>query len=201
MRKLDISTAAATWFLCVCPGLAGAVTDDDLLSAASNNAEWLTYGRTYDSTRFSPLSEIKPANVNRLRPVWAFSTGGQLGGLEATPLVHDGVIYTSADYARVFAIDARTGVMKWSYEPEYDDALEAKLCCGPVNRGLAIYGDLVYVTTLDARLVAFNKDTGEIAWESKFGDWQASYTGTGAPLVVKGQVIVGHAGAEYGVRG
>lgn len=180
---------------------AGTVADKDLLSADSNSNEWLMYGRTYDSQRFSPLAQITPANVSRLRPEWAFSTGGQLGGLEATPLIHDGVLYISADYARVFAVDARTGTTKWSYESKYDDALEAKLCCGPVNRGLAIFGDLVYVATLDAKLVALDKDTGAVVWEKVFGDWRASYVSTGAPLVVKGKVIVGHAGAEYGVRG
>jgi alcohol dehydrogenase (cytochrome c) len=179
---------------------AGAVDDNDLLNAAGNTGEWLNYGRTYDNHRFVPLAQITPENVAKLRPVWAFSTG-TLGGLEATPLVHDGVLYTSADNSRVYAIDARTGVMKWRYEPEYDEELPTKLCRGPVNRGVALYGDLIYVATLDAQLVALNKDSGEVVWTKTIGDWKAGYTATAAPLIVKGKIIVGIAGAEYGVRG
>lgn len=194
-----VLAALATALVAITP--AGAVTDEELLRADANTGEWLTYGRTYSNQRFSPLTGITPANVAKLRPVWAFSTGGKLGGVEATPLMADGVLYISADYSRVFALDARSGVSKWSYEPEYPDGLEAKLCCGPVNRGVALYDDKVFVTTLDARLVALDQATGKVVWERTFADWQASYTATAAPLIVKGKVIVGHAGAEYGVRG
>ncbi len=182
-------------------GQAKPVTTEDLLQADSNRAEWLMYGRDYHNQRFSPLTEITPQNVAKLRPVWAFSTGGKFGGLEATPLLRDGVLYFSADYARVFAIDARTGVMLWTYEPKYDPGLDAMLCCGPINRGVALKEDHVFVETLDARLVALNRADGTVAWEQKVGDWQAGITATVAPLVVKDHVIAGMSGGEYGARG
>lgn len=130
---------------------AGPVTTDDLLKAQDNTAEWLMYGRDYRNWRYSPLTELTPQNVAQLRPVWTMSTGGQLGGLEATPLFRDGVLYFSADYARVFAIDARSGNIVWHYEPEYDQGLNAVLCCGPIHRGVAIKDDLIYVAQLDAK--------------------------------------------------
>ena len=133
---------------------AAPVTTEDLLNAQDNAAEWLMYGRDYRNQRFSPLDQITPDNVKDLRPVWAFSTGGTLAGLEATPLMRDGVLYFSTDYSRVFALDARTGTMLWSFEPEYEEGLETILCCGPVNRGVALKDDLVFVNTLDARLFA-----------------------------------------------
>ena len=179
----------------------GPVTADELLAAQSNAGEWLMYGRNYLNQRYSPLEHLTPANVAGLEPVFAYSTGGKLGGLEATPLYRDGVLYFSADYARVFAIDARTGTLKWMWEPEYEDGLEAVLCCGPVNRGLAMHGDKVFVGTLDARLVALDMADGGVAWEQRLEDWKAAYTSTGAPLVIGDKVITGVAGAEFGIRG
>ncbi len=177
------------------------VSSDALLQAQDNGGEWLMYGRNYLNQRYSPLDKITKENVSQLKPVFGYSTGGKFAGLEATPLFHDGTLYFTADYARVFALDARTGTVKWYWEPEYEDGLEAVLCCGPVNRGLAISGDKVYVGTLDARLVALNIKDGSVAWEKKIDEWQNAYASTGAPLVVKGKVIVGIAGAEYGMRG
>ena len=102
------------------------VTSDDLLKAQDNSKEWLTYGRDYRNWRFSPqLSEITPDNASKLSPVWAMSTGGQFGGLEATPLFRDGVLYFTADYARTFAVDAKSGNILWHYEPEYGDGFNA----------------------------------------------------------------------------
>lgn len=197
-RLSAVAFAAAA--LAGAPADARPVTADDLLKADANAAEWLMYGRTYSNWRFSPLARITPKNVGRLRPVWTFSTGS-LDGLEGTPLVHDGKIYFSADHARVFALDARTGRRLWQYAPAEPEGLGTILCCGPVNRGLALRDDLVYVQTLDARLVALNADTGAVVWEQALGDWKAGVSSTGAPLVVKDLVISGIAGAEYGVRG
>ena len=177
------------------------VTTEELVNADANRAEWLMYGRTYDNQRFSPLTEITPANVSEMTPVWAFSTGGKFAGLEGTPLFRDGVLYVSADYARVFAIDARTGMVKWKYVPEYEEGLDAVVCCGPSNRGLALKDDFVFVETLDARLVALNTSDGTVAWETRIADWRLGIASTGAPLVVKDHVIVGTAGGEFGVRG
>jgi len=200
-RTMPIAAIMLSATLTSSPGQAKPVTTEDLLNAGSNHSEWLMYGRDYLNQRFSPLTEITPENVAKLRPVWAFSTGGKFGGLEATPLFRDGVLYFSADYARVFAIDARTGVMLWTYEPQYDPGLDAMLCCGPINRGLALKDDHVFVETLDARLVALNRADGTVAWEQKVGDWQSGITATVAPLVVKDHVIAGMSGGEYGARG
>ena len=184
------------------PGRAAPVTPESLLNAQKNPGEWVLYGGDYRAQRYSALGEITPANVGQLRPVWTLSTGGKLGGLEATPLYHDGVLYFSADYSRVFAVDARTGTMLWRYEPKYEDGLDAMLCCGPINRGVALLGDKVYVATLDARLVALNAKDGSVAWEQKIDDWKHGVTSeTGAPFVMKGHVIIGISGGEYGVRG
>jgi len=183
------------------PAKAGPVTTDDLLNAQGNSAEWLMYGRDYRNQRYSPLDGINKQNAGHLKPVFAFSIGGKLGGLEATPLFRDGVLYFSADYARVFAVDARTGTRIWTWEPEYETGLDAVLCCGPVNRGLAMKDDLVYVATLDARLVALDRKTGAVTWQQTIDDWHNAYSSTGAPLVVGDKVIAGVAGAEFGIRG
>ena len=119
---------------------AGPVTANDLLNAQDNAKEWLTYGRDYRNWRYSPLTEITPENASKLSPVWAMSTGGQFGGLEATPLFRDGVLYFTADYARTFAVDAKSGNILWRYEPEYGDGFNAVLCCGPIHRGVALDG-------------------------------------------------------------
>jgi alcohol dehydrogenase (cytochrome c) len=177
------------------------VTAEDLVKAQENAGEWLMYGRDYRNWRYSPLSEITPQNVDRLKPAWAMSTGGQFGGLEATPLFRDGVLYFTADYGRVFAVDAKTGNIIWRYEPEYDQGFNAVLCCGPIHRGLAIVDDLVISARLDARLMAFNRTDGKVVWETKIDDWKNGVTTNSAPLVVKDHVIIGVSGGEYGVRG
>jgi glucose dehydrogenase len=200
MKHLRSLMAASVAALLGMPALAAGPTDSDLVKASGNNREWLIYGRTYDNQRFSPLTGITPANVRNLRPVWAASLG-TLDGLEATPLVHEGVIYVTAAYAQVSALDARNGRLMWRFVPEQPEGLGTILCCGPVNRGVAIYGDLVYVLTLDAKLVALNRRDGKPAWTQTIGDWKAGISATGAPYVVKGMVIAGMAGGEYGARG
>jgi alcohol dehydrogenase (cytochrome c) len=196
-RALPLALTALAW-----TGItwAAPVTTDDLLKAAGNSTDWLIYGRTYDNQRFSPLAQITPGNAGQLRPVFAYSVGS-LDGLEATPIVREGVLYFSAAYAQVHAVDARNGRRIWRYAPSVPEGLGTVLCCGPINRGLAIKGDLIHVLTLDARLIALNRADGSVAWEQTIGDWKAGVTATGAPLVVKDHVIVGVAGAEYGVRG
>jgi len=201
LHKLPIIACMIAAGLAAGNATAADVDDKALLEAQSNAGEWLMYGRNYLNQRFSPLDKITKDNAAGLKPVFAFSTGGKVAGLEATPLFHDGTLYFSADYARVFAIDARTGVRKWSYEPKYDDGFESVLCCGPINRGVALWKDKIYVGTLDARLVALSTKDGTVAWEQKIDEWKNGYASTGAPLVVKDKVIVGIAGAEYGVRG
>jgi alcohol dehydrogenase (cytochrome c) len=183
------------------PAEAGSLAYEDILEAQGNTADWLTYSRTYHGHRYVPLDQITPANVQRLRPVWAFTTGGENRGLEATPLIHEGVIYLSADESRVFAIDARTGRAKWRYDPKVAEEAERIYCCGSNNRGVALLGDKVFVGTMDARLVALDKETGEVRWEQQVIPWEQGYSVTGAPLVVKDMVLTGVAGGEFGIRG
>ena len=130
------------------------------------------------------------------------STGGQFGGLEATPLFHDGVLYFTADYGRVFAVDAKSGNILWRYEPEYEDGFTAMLCCGPIHRGLALKDDLVY--RRPARRASSSRSTPPTARSSgrqKIDEWKNGVTTNSAPLVVKDHVIIGVSGGEYGVRG
>lgn len=175
-------------------------TSNELVNAAKNRGEWMIYGRTYDNQRFSPLTKITPKNVKGLRPIWTAGLNS-LDGLESTPIVHDGVMYVTGSHAHVYAFDATNGRPLWHYAPEQPEGLGTVLCCGPVNRGVAILGDLVYVLTLDAKIVALKKDSGTVAWEKVIDDWKAGYSATGAPYVVKDMVIVGVAGGEFGIRG
>ncbi len=206
MKRIATKTAialavasGALWLTAA--GEAGPVTTEDLLKAQDNGAEWLMYGRDYLNHRYSPLSEITPENAAQLGPVWSMSTGGQFGGLEATPLFRDGVLYFSADYARVFAVDARSGNILWRYEPEYEEGFTAVLCCGPIHRGVALKDDLVYVLRLDAKLVALNRADGTVAWEQKLDEWKNGVSTNSAPLIVGDHVIAGVSGGEFGVRG
>ena len=177
------------------------VTQADLEAAAENSGAWLTYGRDYLAHRYVELDEIHVGNVRQMRPVWAFATGGRNRGLEATPLMHAGVLYVSADDSRVFAIDAVSGARLWVYDPKIAADAERVYCCGSVNRGVALLGELVFVGTMDARLVALDKQTGQVAWEAHVADWQQGYSITGAPLAVRDMVLTGVAGGEFGIRG
>jgi quinohemoprotein ethanol dehydrogenase len=177
------------------------VIDDAALRGADERAgEWLTHGRTYAETRFSPLSRINTQTVETLGLLWSFATG-TTRGLEATPLVGDGKLYTTGSWSVVFALDARTGRLLWKWDPEVPRAFGQKACCDVVNRGVALYRGRVYVGTLDGRLVALDATTGNPAWSVLTVDPTRPYTITGAPRVVKGKVIIGNGGAEYGVRG
>lgn len=183
--------------LCVA---AVAADDAALLKADRNVEEWLHYGRTYSNQRFSPLTDINRGNVGELRPVWTQSLG-TLDGLEATPLVVDGVMYVSSAWAHLFAYDARNGRRLWHYAPQYPSGFGNALCCGPVHRGVATREDLVYIATLDARLVALDRATGAVRWEKKVGEPTQGIATNSAPLVVGNRVIIGISGGEYGVRG
>lgn len=177
------------------------VTDADLVNADADPAEWLTYGRNYGETRFSPLDQIKFSNAAELGVAWTYDTG-TFRGLEATPLVHDGVMYATASWSVVFALDARTGEELWRYDPQVDRSMGWKACCDVVNRGVAIYGDKVYAGIIDGRLVALDAATGDVAWSvDTVYDRDRPITITGAPRVADGKVLIGNGGAELGTRG
>jgi quinohemoprotein ethanol dehydrogenase len=177
-----------------------AIDDERLVEADRDTANWLMYGRTYDEQRFSPLRQINESNVHRLGLVWSRELG-TTRGLEATPLVVDGVIYTTGSWSVVYAIDARTGDVLWSYDPGVPRARARVFCCDVVNRGVAVYRGRVYVGTLDGRLVALHAASGARAWETVTVDQSKPYSITGAPRIAKGMVLIGNGGAEMGVRG
>jgi quinohemoprotein ethanol dehydrogenase len=176
------------------------VDDARLVNADADTANWLTYGRTYDEQRFSRLTQVTETNVAQLGLVWSQELPTSRG-LEATPIVVDGVIYTTGSWSIVYAFDAVTGKQLWTYDPKVDRTRTRTVCCDVVNRGLALYKGNLYVGTLDGRLVAINARTGVPAWDVMTIDPAKPYAITGAPRIARGRVLIGNAGAEYGVRG
>ncbi|TRD11595.1 PQQ-dependent dehydrogenase, methanol/ethanol family [Erythrobacter insulae] len=176
------------------------ITSAMLIGADSDTANWITHGRTYSEQRFSPLDQINAENVGELGLAW-FADMDTARGQEATPLVMDGKLYLTTAWSKVKAFDAATGAPLWDYDPEVPGETAVKACCDTVNRGLAAYGDSLFLGTLDGRLVALDRDTGTVKWETVTVDQTQSYTVTGAPRVIDGKVIIGNGGAEFGVRG
>jgi alcohol dehydrogenase (cytochrome c)/quinohemoprotein ethanol dehydrogenase len=172
----------------------------DAMLASPPEGEWLSYGRDYGEQRFSPLKQIDTSNVAKLGLAW-FADLDTARGQEATPLMHDGVLYVSTAWSKVLAFDAATGKLKWSYDPEVPRETLAVACCDAVNRGVALYGDKVYVATLDGDLVALNQSDGKVAWRKQVVPDRKNYTITGAPRIAKGKVLIGSGGAEYRARG
>ncbi len=168
---------------------------------ARETRDWLSYGLDYAETRFSRLRQINTDNVKVLGLAWSYNLESTRG-VEATPLVVDGIMYVTASWSVVHAVDARTGKRLWTYDPQVPKEAGYKGCCDVVNRGVALYKGKVYVGAYDGRLVALDAATGAVAWEKDtIIDRGRSYTITGAPRVFKGNVIIGNGGAEYGVRG
>jgi PQQ-dependent dehydrogenase (methanol/ethanol family) len=179
---------------------AAAVDAARMLAAHDEPGQWLSYGRTYDEQRFSPLDQITTESVGRLGLAW-YADIPLNRGQEATPIVVDGVIYLGSSWSNVFAYDAATGRELWRYDPEVPRQWAVNVCCGVVNRGVAAWNGRIYVGTLDGRLVALDAATGEEVWDVSTIDRTHRYSTTGAVRVVKGRVIVGNSGAEFGVRG
>ncbi len=169
-------------------------------ASAKDGVEWLTHGRTYDEQRFSPLDQINDKTIGKLSLAW-YADLDTNRGQEATPIVADGVIYTTSAWSKVFAYDAVSGKLLWSYDPQISGPKGYEACCDVVNRGVAIWKDKVFFGALDGRLIALNAKDGKVAWSVQTTDTTKPYTITGAPRVVKGKVIIGNGGAEYGVRG
>jgi quinohemoprotein ethanol dehydrogenase len=171
-----------------------------LLAADAEPGNWMSHGRDYGEQRFSPLAAIDADNVKRLAPAWVFETG-TYRGMEATPLVIDGVMYATGIWSIVYALDAATGEELWTYDPEVPRAKGRDACCDVVNRGLAAWKGRLYLGTLDGRLVCLDAASGKPLWETQTVDPDQPYTITGAPRVVDDKVIIGNGGAEFGVRG
>ncbi|HQR02801.1 MAG: PQQ-dependent dehydrogenase, methanol/ethanol family [Proteobacteria bacterium] len=161
---------------------------------------WMTHGRTYDEQRYSPLTQIDDKNVKRLGLAWSRELEFDRG-MEATPLVIDGVMYVTGPWSIVYALDAVSGRQLWKYDPKVDRGLAGNFCCGPVNRGVAAWQGRIYVGVLDGRLVALDARNGHPVWSVQTTDKARPYASTGAPRVVKGRVLIGNGGAELGVRG
>ncbi|HMI93088.1 MAG TPA: PQQ-dependent dehydrogenase, methanol/ethanol family, partial [Polyangiales bacterium] len=176
------------------------VDEARLVAAGEDCHNWLSHGRTYDEQRYSPLNLVDKGNVAKLGLAWSLDLDTDRGQ-EATPLVVDGVMYSTSAWSKVQAIDAQSGKLLWQYDPEVPGETGTKACCDVVNRGVAVWKGRVYVGTLDGRLVAIDAHSGKQAWSVVTVDQNKKYTITGAPRIIKGKVLIGNGGAEYGVRG
>jgi quinohemoprotein ethanol dehydrogenase len=160
------------------------IDDAALRKAGQTGDEWLTYGLSQSEQRFSPLTEINTTNVSRLGLAWSYDLASGGGGQEATPLVANGTIYAITNWSVVVAVDARTGKEKWRWDPWVNQiAVRPAICCGVVNRGLAIYQGMIIAPIIDGRLEALDAETGKVIWESRVAFPQDQYTLTMAPRV------------------
>src|SRR5262245_42206065 len=180
------------------PAPASPVTQEMLSAAAKDTHNFLHTNGNYDQTRYSPLKQITTANVSKLRPAWIFQTEVK-ESLETTPIVVNGVMYITTSFSHVYALNAKTGEQYWHYKHKMGPI--TTFCCGPNNRGVAVYEDKVYLATLDAQLVALDAKTGSVVWKKDIADPELGYSETMAPTVVKGKVLIGTNGGEYGIRG
>ena len=174
------------------------VSQEQLSGAASDENNFLHTNGNYDQTRYYPGKQINKSNVGKLRPAWIFQTEVK-ESLETTPIVVDGVMYVTTSFNHVYAIDAKTGEEFWHYKHKMGPV--TTYCCGPNNRGVAIYKDKVYMGTLDAKLVALDAKTGSLVWETEIADPELGYSETMAPTAVDGKILIGTNGGEYGIRG
>jgi alcohol dehydrogenase (cytochrome c) len=174
------------------------VTQDQLNKADTSASNFLLTNGNYAQTRFYPAKQIGRDNVKNLHVAWIFQTDVK-ESLETSPIVVDGVMYVTTSFSHVYALDAKTGVQLWHYNHKMGPI--TTYCCGPNNRGVQVLGDMVYVATLDAKLVALKAKTGEVAWQSDVADPEAGYSETMAPTVIKDKVLIGTNGGEYGIRG
>ena len=180
---------------------AGAQVNNDMITKdATSPDNVLSWGLGTQGQRYSPLSDINAKSIKHLAPVWSMSFGGEKQrGQQSQPLVYDGVMYVTASYSRIYAFDTKTGKKLWKYEHRLPEGIMP--CCDVVNRGAALYGDLVIFGTLDAQLVALNRKTGKVAWREKIDDYSAGYSYTAAPLIAEGLLLTGVSGGEFGVVG
>ncbi|MCH7694953.1 MAG: PQQ-binding-like beta-propeller repeat protein [Proteobacteria bacterium] len=174
------------------------VTQDMLDNAANDGNNYLHTNGNYSQTRYFPAAQINKENVHKLRPAWIFQTE-IVESMETTPIVVNGIMYVTTSFSHVYALDAATGAELWHYK--HDMGAVTTYCCGPNNRGVFPYGDKVYLGTLDAKIVALNAKTGEVAWQTQIADPELGYSETMAPTAVNGKILIGTNGGEYGIRG
>jgi alcohol dehydrogenase (cytochrome c) len=176
------------------------VTDAMIANDAASNENVLSWGMGTQGQRHSTLNDVNSSSINRLVPVWSMSFGGEKQrGQESQPLVHNGKMFVTASYSRIFALDSKTGKKLWKYEHRLPEGIMP--CCDVINRGAALYGNLVIFGTLDAQLVALDQDTGKVVWREKIDDYSAGYSYTAAPLIAEGLLMTGVSGGEFGVVG
>ena len=180
------------------PAPASAVSQDHLSGAASDEANFLHTNGNYDQTRYYPGKQINTSNVAKLHPAWIFQTEVK-ESLETTPIVVNGVMYVTTSFNHVYAINAKTGEQYWHYKHKMGPI--TTYCCGPNNRGVAVYNDKVYMGTLDSKLVALDAKTGSLIWQTDIADPTLGYSETMAPTAVNGKILIGTNGGEYGIRG
>lgn len=198
MKKTILAAFAVA--LSMGTALAAGVTEADLANDTDSVGDVLTNGMGRHLQRYSPLKTLNKENVKSLLPVWAFSLGGEKQrGQETQPLVHDGIMYITGSYSRMYAIDVKTGKEVWQYDARLPEGILP--CCDVVNRGGAIFGDNIYFGTLDAKIVALNLKTGDVVWSKQIADYKAGYSYTAAPIIVNGLVITGNSGGEFGIVG
>jgi len=203
---MHTSKKTFTLLLAIVSGVALAQTrrvDDAALKAAGKSGEeWLTYGLSQGETRYSPLNQINTANVSRLGLAWSYDLGAGGGPQEDTPLVWNGTLYGVTNWSVVFALDIRTGKERWRWDPQINqEKVRPKLCCGVVNRGLALYQGMIIASINDGRLQAIDAETGKPVWEARVAFPQDDYTLTMAPRIAKGKVIIGASGGDRPTRG
>lgn len=174
------------------------VTQDAMNRATTDGNNFLHTNGNYEQTRFYPNAQINTSNVSRLRPAWIFQTDVK-ESMETTPIVVNGVMYITTSFDHVYALDARTGEQLWEYQQKLGPL--TVYCCGPNNRGVAVYGNKVYLATLDSKLVALNAKTGQPVWTTQIADPTLGYSETMAPTAVEGKILIGTNGGEYGIRG
>ena len=180
--------------------VAAEVTEEMIANDRDSVGDVLTNGMGRDLQRYSPLDTLNRDNVKNLVPAWAFSLGGEKQrGQETQPLIHDGIMYITGSYSRLYAIDVKTGDELWQYDARLPEGILP--CCDVINRGAALYGDKIYFGTLDARIVALDAKTGDVVWRKQIDDYKAGYSFTAAPMIVNGLVITGNSGGEFGIVG
>jgi alcohol dehydrogenase (cytochrome c) len=200
MKRIMLTAAALSLATSGFALAKGGITEADIAADDTNTSQVVTNGMGRHLQRFSPLDQINKDNVADMVPAWAFSFGGEKQrGQEAQPLIYDGVMYVTGSYSRLYAIDLKTGEEIWQYDARLPEGILP--CCDVVNRGAAIYGDKIYFGTLDARIVALDLKSGKVVWKKKIADYKAGYSYTAAPLIVKGLIITGNSGGEFGIVG
>ncbi|PYM05206.1 MAG: quinonprotein alcohol dehydrogenase, partial [Candidatus Rokuibacteriota bacterium] len=174
------------------------VTQEMLNRAGADADNWLHPNGSYEQARFHRAAQIKTSNVQNLRPAFVFQTA-VLESMETAPIVVNGVMFLTTSYDHVYAVDAVSGKEFWHYKHKLGPI--TTYCCGPNNRGVAIWNDKLYLGTLDSKLVALDARTGNLLWEAQIADPEKGYSETMAPAVVDGKVLIGTNGGEYGIRG